>query len=147
MKIDPIERTNLTLSAAAAAVSVAFATPVFAASLTYGAALEAANLHGLRRQARLFFQGPKPASSWAGLYGLRFAFLVVGIGGAFALGADPVGLLVGLSLVVPAVLIEAWRSRPDVDPSAPSLPDDDPAWDQWDPWLARERSDLEADDR
>ena len=61
--------------------------------------------------------------------------------------SDPVGLLVGLSIVVPAVLIEAWRSRPAVDPSAPSLREDDPAWDQWDPWLARERSDIEADDR
>ena len=36
MSLDPIERTNLALSAGAAALSLAFAPPVFAASLLAG---------------------------------------------------------------------------------------------------------------
>jgi hypothetical protein len=39
---------------------------------------------------------------------------------------------------MPATLIEAWRSRPSIDPNAPRLADDDPSWDRWNPWLARE---------
>jgi len=149
VKIDPIERMNLTLCAAATAAAFGLATPVFAASLAYGAALEAVNLHGLRRQAQRLLWGSHAGGSWTGLYGLRFVFLVVGIGGAFAFGADPVGLLIGLSLVVPAVLIEAWRTRPAVNPDAPALDADDAAWDHWDPWLARERHEIEdeADER
>lgn len=143
MKIDPIERMNLTLSTAAAAAAFALAPTVFAASLTFGAVLEAVNLHGLRRQARRFFWGAQGGGNWTGLYGLRFVFLVVGIGGALAFGADPVGLLIGLSIVVPAVLFEAWRTRPAIDPNAPSLEAEDPAWDRWDPWLARERDESE----
>ena len=43
---------------------------------------------------------------------------------------------------MPAVIIEAWRARPAVDPSAPALAPDDPAWERWNPWLARERRDI-----
>ncbi|MCG8436375.1 MAG: hypothetical protein MJA83_20350, partial [Gammaproteobacteria bacterium] len=57
---------------------------------------------------------------------------------ALRYGADPVGLLLGLSLIVPAVVLAAWRARPDADPNAPALSPDDPAWDAWNPWTARE---------
>ena len=105
------------------------------------------NFRGLHRQAQLLFWGEiKSGGSWTGLYGLRFGILVIGIGGALALGAHPLGLLVGLSLVMPATLWVAWRNRPPVDPDAPALAPDDPAWDAWNPWLARESEPASEDD-
>ena len=38
-------------------------------------------------------------------------------------GIDPVGVLVGLSVVLPASLIGAWRMRPPIDPQARALED------------------------
>jgi len=148
MRIDPIERTNLTLSAGAVAASLALATPVFAASLAIGAALEAFNFRGLRRSAQFLFWGQIGSSGgWLGVYSLRMGLLVIGIGVALYLGADPVGLLIGLSLIMPAAVIEAWRARPPVDASAPAMADDDPTWERWNPWLAREReADEERED-
>jgi hypothetical protein len=144
MSIDPIERTNLTLSAGAVALSFALASPVFAVSLAVGALLEAFNFRGLRRSAQFLFWGEiGSGGQWVGVFGLRFGLLVIGICGALYFGADPAGLLVGLSLIMPAAVLEAWRSRPVVDPDAPALAPDDPAWERWNAWLARER---DADD-
>jgi hypothetical protein len=141
MTIDPIERTNLTLSAGAVAASLVLAGPGFAASLACGALLEALNFRGLRRQAQFLFWGQiRSGGVWSGVFALRFGLLVIGIGAALAFGADPAGLLVGLSLVMPAAVIEAWRARPPVDLGAPALGPEDPAWEQWNPWLARERA-------
>ena len=80
---------------------------------------------------------------WLGIYSLRMTTLAVGIVAALYFGAHPVGLLIGLSLIMPACLIEAWRTRPPVDPTAPALPEDDPAWERWSPWLAREVEERE----
>jgi len=147
MKIDPIERTNLTLSAGAVAASFVLASPLFALSLAAGAALEAFNFRGLRTQAQFLFWGQiRSGGGWTGLYAMRFVVLVTGIGAALWFGADPIGLLVGLSLIMPAAVIEAWRSRPAVDPDAPALAADDPAWDRWNPWLAREQQETEEED-
>ena len=147
MKIDPIERTNLTLSAGAVAASFVLASPGFALSLAAGAALEAFNFRGLRSQAQFLFWGQiRSGGSWAGVYGLRFGLLVIGIGGALYFGADPLGLIVGLSIIMPAAVIEAWRTRPPIDPDAPALGPDDPAWERWNPWLASEREADESDD-
>ena len=148
MSIDPIERTNLTLSAGAVAASFALASPGFAASLAVGALLEAWNFRGLRRSAQFLFWGEiRGSGGWLGVYGLRMGLLVIGIGGALYFGAHPVGLLIGLSLIMPATVIEAWRSRPAVDPTAPALAGDDPSWERWNPWLARERAaDEERED-
>ena len=146
MSIDPIERTHLTLSAGAVAATLTFATPTVAISLAAGALLEAVNFHGLRRSAQFLFWGQIAGSrGWSGVFALRFVLLVIGIGGSLALGADPRGLLVGLSLIMPAVVIEAWRTRPPVDPSAPALAPEDPAWERWNPWLAHERA-LDEDE-
>jgi hypothetical protein len=140
MSLDPIERTNLALSAGAAAVSLAFAPPAFAASLLAGAALESVNFRGLRRSAVLFFGGGLPGSGgFRALSGLRFLLLAVGIALGLGVGAHPVGFVIGLSLIIPAALIEAWRHRPPVVPDAPRLAEDDPGWERWDAWLARER--------
>jgi len=145
--IHPVERINLTLSASAVAASWWLVSPLFALSLGFGALLEAVNFRGLHRQAQLLFFGAiRSGGGWTGLYGLRFGLLVIGIGGGLALGADPVGLLLGLSLIMPTTLWVAWRNRPPVDPSAPALDPDDPSWERWNPWLAREQSEPEDDE-
>ena len=147
MSIDPVERWNLAISAGAVATSLAVATPAFATSLAVVAALEAANFRALRRSAQFLFWGVMPGQrAWAAVFGLRFSLLAIGICAALYFGADAAGLLIGLSLIMPATLIEAWRSRPAVDPNAPRLADDDPSWDRWNPWLARESKASDAGD-
>jgi len=142
MTIDPIERTSFALSAGAVAASLALATPVFAASLAAGALLEAINFRGLRRSAQFLFWGQiRSGRGWQGVFALRFLLLIVGIFAALRFGADPLGLVIGLSLVMPAAVFEAWRQRPAVDPHAPALSPDDPDWERWNPWLARECAD------
>jgi hypothetical protein len=139
MSIDPVERWNLAISAGAVATSLAVAPPAFTTSLVVGAALEAANFRALRRSAQFLFWGVMPGQrAWAAVFGLRFSLLAIGICAALYFGADAAGLLIGLSLIMPATLIEAWRSRPSIDSNAPRLADDDPSWDRWNPWLARE---------
>lgn len=145
--IDPIERTNLVLSAGAAAASLLVVSPAFALSLAAGALLESLNFRGLRRSAQFLFWGQiRSGGAWSGVFALRFGLLALGIAVALYLGADPVGLLVGLSLIMPATVIEAWRTRPAVDPDAPCLAPDDDAWERWNPWLAREREPAEGDE-
>ena len=140
MALDPIQRVNLKLSAGAVAASLALATPAFAISLLVGSLLEAANFHALRRSAQFLFWGEIAGGrGWAGVFALRFSLLAIGIVAALYFGADPVGLLIGLSLMMPAAVIEAWRTRPTVDANAPALDADDPSWDRWNAWLARER--------
>lgn len=144
MNIDPIERWNIVISAGAVATSLAVATPLFAMSLAVGAALEAANFRALRRSTQFMFWGVMPGQrAWAAVFSLRFGLLAIGIIAALYLGVNAVGLLVGLSIIMPATVIETWRSRPPIDPNAPRLDDDDPSWDRWNPWLARESAPSE----
>ena len=146
LRIDPIERTNLALSAGAFAASWWLATPAFALSLGVGALLEAANFRGLHRSAEFLFWGRiAGARGWTAVFALRFLLLATGIGAALAFGAHPVGLVVGLSLVMPAAVLEAWRARPPLDPTAPALSPDDPEWERWDAWRAREREPVEEE--
>lgn len=134
-----IERLNLALAAAAVAASLLWVSPLFAVSLAVGALLEAFNFRGLLRSSQFLFWGEiRGSGPWLGVYGLRFGLLVIGIGSALWFGAHPVGLLIGLSLIMPAAVIEAWRTRPAVDPAAPALDPEDPEWDRWNAWLARE---------
>jgi len=147
MTFDPIERWNLTLCAGAIAASLALVSPLFAWSLAAGAALEAVNFRGLRGAAHALFAGQLPGGRrWTAAFGARFALLTVGIAVAIYVGAHPVGLVIGLSLVIPAAIIEAWRTRPEIDPNAPALAADDELWDRWNPWLAREIADEEDDE-
>jgi len=139
MTLDPIERTSFALSAGAIATAAALATPHFAVSLATGAVLSAINFRALRASAVAAFFGQLDSRVlWNGLFAIRFAFLAIAIGVATSADVDPAGLCVGLSLVVPAAFIEAWRTRPPLDPNAPALDPDDEAWDRWNPWLARE---------
>jgi len=145
--LSPVQRTNLTLSAGAVAASFVFVSPLFALSMAVGALIEAINFDGLRRSALFLFSGDIQGSrKWLIVFALRFSILAIVIFGAMYFGAHPVGLVIGLSMMVPAVLIEAWRARPKIDPNAPTLSEDDPTWDLWDPWLARERDPYYVED-
>jgi hypothetical protein len=145
MTIDPIERTNLTLSAGVVAASLALASPGFALSVAAGALLELWNFRGLRRSADFLLFGQIRGGAWIGVYSMRMGLLAIGIGAALYLGAHPVALLIGLSLVVPASLLEAWRARPPVDPTARALAVEESDWERWNPWLARELDESEDD--
>lgn len=147
MTVDPIERLNLTLAAGAAAAAFVWISPLFALSLAIGAALEAFNFRGLLRSTQFLFWGEiRGSGGWLGVYALRFSLLVIGIGSALYFGADPVGLVIGLSLIMPAAVVEAWRARPAIDPQAPGLAADDPEWDRWNAWLAREQDPTAEED-
>jgi hypothetical protein len=145
--LQPIERLNLALGAGASAASWWLVSPHFALSLGFGALLETVNFRGLHQQAQLLFWGEiRSGGGWTGLYALRFGLLVIGIGGGLALGAHPVGLIVGLSLIMPTAIVWAWRNRPAPDPNAPALAFDDPAWERWNPWFAREDEARDEED-
>jgi hypothetical protein len=135
-----VQGWSLAFSAGAAAASWALVSPRFAGSLALGAALEALNFRALFGYWRSALLGEGRIGLVAfGSFGLRFVVLAGAVWAALALGAHPVGLLVGLSLFVPGVLIAAWRALPEPEPDAPALAPDDPAWEAWNPWLARER--------
>ena len=135
---------SLAFSAGAAAASWALVSPRFADNLALSTALEAVNFRALFGFWRSALLGAE-RRAFAASFGLRFLALGGAIWLALAVGAHPLGLLLGLSLVVPGVLLAAWRARPAPDPAAPALAADDPSWEAWDPWLARERE-LEPDE-
>lgn len=132
-----LQGLNLTLSAGGLAASALFAGPAFTAAYALGAALEAVNFRALCACASRVLSGQLDGSRfWIALLGLRLAMLFGAMGVALVAGAHPLGLLLGVSTVVPAVLVGAWWLAPPVDPSAPALPADDPAWDHWSVWRA-----------
>ncbi|MDJ0789957.1 MAG: ATP synthase subunit I [Myxococcota bacterium] len=133
---------NLAFTTGACAASYALVSPRFATALALGAVLEVMNFRGLFLSSRrIFFAGSEGANGFGpavGAFGVRFLLLAAVMFVAIQAGLHPVGLVVGLSLIIPAVLVAAWRARPPIDPDAPVLPPDDPSWDGWNPWLARE---------
>lgn len=139
-------RWNLAFSAGAAAAGWAAVSPRFGASLALGALLEAVNFRSLFRASEQALLSRAPAGAAVGAFGLRFVLLGAALWVALGAGAHPVGLVVGLSLIVPAVLFAAWRARPAPGPVLPVPPPDDPSWDDWNPWLARERTPSEEDE-
>jgi hypothetical protein len=148
VRLDPMDRLNFGISAGAVAAGFALASPAFATSLALGAAIEALNFRALRAGAAQLLDGNLVAGkAWAMGFGVRFAFLAVAISLALGAGAHPVALVIGLSTTIPAVVIGAWRQRPPIDPNAPALAADDPSWDVWNPWLARERNPSEDEEQ
>lgn len=132
-----LQRLHLTLSAGGFALSALVAGPAFATAYALGAALEAVNFRALCACATRLLQGQLGGPRiWSALLGLRLVMLFGVMGIALAAGAHPLGLLLGVSTVVPAALIGAWWLAPPVDPNAPRLPADDPAWDHWSVWRA-----------
>ena len=147
LNIDPVERLNISLCAGAVALSAALAPPLFTVSVAVGAVLEAANFRALRRSATRLLTGELAGSGpWTALFALRFTLLAVAMYIALDSGADPVGLVLGLSIIVPAVVIYAWRTPPVVASPGDVPPPDDPSWDEWNPWLASERDPREEDE-
>lgn len=140
---EPIRETRVlawhaAFAAAAGLAAFGLATPKFALSLLLGAALQTLNFRGLfgLAQSALALQA-RAASGFALRLPLFGALVFV----ALEVGVDPAGLLCGITTLVPAVVVAAWQSRPRVIPASelPALAPDDPAWDEWSPWLARER--------
>ncbi len=136
---------SLALAAGAAAASWPLVSLRFAVSLVFGAALGAANFHALFA----FWERALLRRERAGVLGsfaVRFALLGLLVWAALAAGAQPVGLVTGLSLIMPAVVFVAWRARPAPATDALALAPDDPSWEAWDPWRARERDPDEIED-
>ena len=132
-----LQKLNLTLSAGGIAASALLVGPAFTAAYALGAALEAVNLRALCACASRMLSGQLADSrGWLVLLGMRLTLLFAAMGVALLAGAHPLGLLLGVSTVVPAVLIGAWWLAPPIDPNAPALPADDPAWDHWSVWRA-----------
>ena len=117
-RLATVEQWNLGLSAGAVAASFAFATPFFATSLAAGAFLEAINLGAIHRAARKLFAGEMMSGGWVGGLALRFMLLGTAIYLTMTSGAHPVAFVVGLSIAMPATVIDAWINRPPVvDPA------------------------------
>jgi hypothetical protein len=149
MRLDPIEQVNAGLTAGAVVAAFALASRDVATSFALGAAFGALNLHALHSAARRSFDGQLGGGGlWTALFAMRFVLLAGAIGFALHAGAAPAALVAGLSLMVPATVIGAWRMRPTAVETAPApaLPPDDPSWDRWSPWLARERDDEPEDE-
>ena len=130
----------LGLAAAAGAISLALASPRFAASMGIGALLQLTNFRALWSSCeKILLVGGPGAGLAIATFSVRFVLLGAVVGIALWAGIDAAGLLVGLSLIIPAAVVAAWRARPPVLENVPALADDDPSWDLWNPWLAHER--------
>jgi hypothetical protein len=141
LTLHPMERLNFGISAGALAVSLAVASPSFSGSLALGVALEAVNFRALRVSAAHLLSGEiQGGRAWGVLLAMRLTLLLGSMGLALAAGAHPLGLLLGVSTIVPASLIGAWLLAPPIDSTAPSLPPDDPSWDLYSVWRAAERT-------
>jgi hypothetical protein len=113
-----VEQWNIGLSASAVAASYALVTPHFATSLAAGAFLEAINLGAIHRAAKRLFAGEILSGGWIGGLSMRLVILGVAIFITMKAGANPIGLLIGLSVAMPATVIDAWLNRPPiVDPA------------------------------
>lgn len=162
LELARVEQLNLGLSAGAVAVSFVFSTPHFATSLAAGALLEAVNFGAIHRGARQLFSGESASlRGWVGVLSMRFMLLALAILVTMQAGAHPAALLIGLSLVMPATVIDAWIHRPPVvDPATlPTLveaeaeaeaEDDAEYWERYSIWrpghlIATWRDDLLAE--
>ncbi len=113
-----VEQWNIGLSASAVAASYALATPHFATSLAAGAFLEAINLGAIHRAAKRLFAGELLSGGWVGGLSMRFVILGAAIFITMKAGANPIALLIGLSMAMPATIIDAILNRPPiVDPA------------------------------
>ena len=147
MQLNSIERLNLAIAASAVVVGLATAGTSFATSLALGAGIEGANFHALRRGSQRLFAGDLTVGhAWVAGFAVRFVVLAGAIALSLRAGAHPVGLVLGLSTIVPAVIVEAWRARPPIGSPEPGPPPEDPSWEEWNPWLARERDPAEQEE-
>jgi len=148
LQLDPIERVSLTFCVGAVGAAYALAPTPFATGVAVGAALESVNLRTQVRAARLLFDGERAGGGrWAGAFGMRLGLMAIGILGVLKLGADPAGVVVGISLAIPAVVYWAWHNRPAVQhfEAEPALAPDDPSWDRWSVWRGGEVAGPDGD--
>lgn len=118
IRLASVEQWNLGLSVSAAVASFAFATPHFATSLAAGAFLEAINLGAIHRASKRLFAGEIMSGGWVGGLSMRLVVLGTAIYVTMQAGAHPIALLIGLSIAMPATLLDAWLNRPPiVDPA------------------------------
>jgi len=137
----------LGLGAAAGAISLALASPRFAASVGIGALLQLTNFRALWNSCeKILLVGGPGAGLAVATFTVRFLLLGAAVGLALWAGIDAAGLLVGLSLIIPAAVVAAWQARPPVLANVPALAEDDPSWDLWNPWLAHERDVADEDE-
>ena len=137
----------LGLAAAAGALALALASPHFAASMGVGALLQLTNFRALWRSCeKILLVGGPGAGLAVATFSVRFVLIGAAVGVALWAGVDAAGLLVGLSLIIPAAVVAAWQARPPVLANVPALPEDDPTWDLWNPWLAREQDPVDEDE-
>jgi len=134
----------LGLAAVAGAASLAWASPRFAASMGVGALLQLANFRALWNSCeKILLVGGNGAGLAIATFSVRFVLLGLAVGIALWAGLDANGLVVGLSMIIPAAVLAAWRARPPILANAPALDADDPSWDLWSPWTAREREPVD----
>jgi len=136
-----VVRWNLAFSASTCAASYSLVSPAFAMAVGFGTLLELASFQSMWRSCeRIFLSGSNGLSGAlpAGVFGLRFLIVALVLFMAIRAGVHPIGLVMGLLSIVPAILVAAWRARPAIDPNAPALHPDDPTWDAWNPWIAQE---------
>ena len=106
------------------------------------------NFRALRATSlRLFAGNLAVGQIWLAAFSVRFVVFAAVLGLALRYGADAVGLTIGLSTILPAVVVGAWLQRPPIGSSEPGPPPDDPSWESWNPWLARERDPAEEEER
>ena len=141
-----VMRWNLAFCAGALAASWALLSPRFAGSVAVGALLETVNFRALWRHSEALLGTGRPGGLAIAGFGLRFVLLAAVLYFALRAGAHPVGLVVGLSIIVPSVLVAGWQARPQPGPPTPVPPPDDSSWDEWNPWLARERDAEEEEE-
>ena len=145
--LDSIERLNLIFAAVVIGGSAVLGSGVVTAGVAAGTAIVQVNYRALRRYAeRLFGHEVVGGRLWTAGYALRFLFVGAALAAAIWAGAHPVGLVIGLSTIVPAAVLGAWRARPVAGPASEVPPPDDASWDRWNAWLARERDDDEGDE-
>ena len=149
-----VERLNVTLSAGAVAASFAFLPQAVATGVAAGAAVEVLNFRALHGTARAFFSGDLGGPGmWMGVFGLRMAVVGAALAVAASFGVSPVGFAAGFSILMPALVFDAWRNRPPVlDQSDYPVPDpDDPSWDEFSVWriepAVKPEDELELDEQ
>ncbi len=148
MKLYPAEKVNLGLSAGAVATSLAVASPLFAGSVAVGATLGTVNFRFLHTTAEAVFQGAVQSGTWVVVLAFRLALVFAGIVAAMLLGADGVGMAIGLSIVMPATVAAAVWLRPANVPTAPgpAVAPDDPIWDDYSVWRPNREARRRDDD-
>ena len=131
---------NLVVAAVTIVASLAFGSRIVTASVAIGCLIIAANYRVLRLATDRLFTGElSGGGAWGAGFALRYIFLGAAMWLALDAGANPIGLILGMSTTVPAAVLVAWRNPPQGVETGPVPPPDDPSWDEWDPWMARER--------